>query len=60
MVAENLEEESLGKNPNLDLAQYLFLLTTEDNAATRQKLLDAIQEFNMAPFYKQVIFDSSW
>lgn len=57
MSAENLEEQSLAKNPNLELAHWFFLLTIqdfEDNAVIRQKLLDAIRENNMAPFYKHV------
>ena len=54
MPAENLEEESLAKNPNLEIAQWSFLLAIEDDPSIRQKLLDAIIENNMAPFYKQV------
>lgn len=56
MPAENLEDESLAKNPNLELAQWLFLLTIEDNAAIRQNLMDAIVQNDMAPFYKMVSF----
>lgn len=56
MPAENLEEESLAKNPNLELAQWLFLLTIEDNATIRQNLMDAIVQNDMAPFYKLVSF----
>ncbi len=44
----------MAKNPNLELAQWFFLLTIDNNAAIRQKLLDAIRENNMAPFYKHV------
>lgn len=57
MPVENLEEESLAKNPNLELAQYLFLLTIDGNdVASKTRLLEAINENNMAPFYKQVMF----
>lgn len=55
MPTENLEEESLAKNPNLELAQSLFLLTIENNETIRQNLMKSILENNMAPFYKQVV-----
>lgn len=55
MPSENLEEESLAKNPNLELAQWMFLLATDNNDDIRQKLMKAILENNMAPFYKQVM-----
>ena len=40
MPVENLEEEGLAKNPNLELAQWKFLLSTdgEKNKDTREKL----------------------
>ncbi|OTF81619.1 26S proteasome non-ATPase regulatory subunit 6-like protein, partial [Euroglyphus maynei] len=60
MPAENLEEESLAKNPNLELAQWLFLLTIEDNATIRQNLMDAIVQNDMAPFYKLVCETLKW
>ena len=55
MPSENLEEESLAKNPNLEDAQWFYLLTIEDDPSIRQKLMEAIRENNMAPFYKMVI-----
>lgn len=57
MPAENLQEESLAKNPNLDLAQWKFKLTTEaykNNADLVKKLREAIVENSMAPFYQEV------
>jgi len=57
MPVENLEEESLAKNPNLELSQWKFMLTTEqfkDNIAIRDNLLAAIHEKDMAPFYLEV------
>ena len=47
MPIENLEEEGLPKNPNLQLAQWKFLLTTErykDDKEIKQKLLDFVKE----------------
>jgi 26S proteasome regulatory subunit N7 len=46
MPAENMEEQGLEKNPNLDLAQWKFLLTTaehKNNKELKAKLLDAIE-----------------
>ena len=47
MPIENLEEEGLPKNPNLQLAQWKFLLTTDrykDDKEIKQKLLDFLKE----------------
>ena len=47
MPIENLEEEGLPKNPNLELAQWKFLLTTDkykDDKGIKDKLLDFIKE----------------
>ena len=57
MPVENLEEESLTRNPNLELAQWKFLLTTDqhkNDVHIRDQLLNAIKENNMAPFYSEV------
>lgn len=55
MPVENLEEESLAKNPNLDLAQLKFTLMTQgQNQVLATKLLEEIKANNMAPFYKDV------
>lgn len=57
MPAENLAEEALAKNPNLELSQLKYELTTElyrNNAERATKLLAAIEESNMAPFYEEV------
>ena len=47
MPLENLEDEGLEKNPDLQLAQWRFLLTTEKHKNDRKiknDLLDAIKE----------------
>jgi 26S proteasome regulatory subunit N7 len=57
MPAENLEDESLAKNPNLELSQWKFMLTTDqfkDNIGIRDNLMTAITENNMSPFYQEV------
>lgn len=54
MPTENLEEESLAKNPNLEYAQWLFQLTITENPLIQKQLLDAIIQNDMAPFYKEV------
>ncbi|KAL4227085.1 26S proteasome non-ATPase regulatory subunit 6 [Mactra antiquata] len=63
MPIENLEEEGLAKNPNLQLAQWKFLLTTDvykDDKDIKQKTLDFIKEHSMAPFYEDLCRDLSW
>ena len=50
MPIENLEEEGLPKNPNLQLAQWKFLLTTDrykDDREIKQKLLEFLKENGM-------------
>lgn len=47
MPSENLQEESLEKNPNLELAQFKFYLSLDehkDDKATKDKLMAAIKE----------------
>lgn len=56
MPAENLEDQSLAKNPRLELAQWLFSLTIKDDPKVYNDLMNAIKEKDMAPFYKQVNF----
>ncbi|XP_023222238.1 26S proteasome non-ATPase regulatory subunit 6-like [Centruroides sculpturatus] len=61
MPVENLEEQSLAKNPNLHLAQLKFLLSFDaTNNAVKNELLQAIEENNMAPFYAEVCRDLHW
>ena len=54
---ENAMEESLPKNPNLELAQALFVLTTQKEKRD-QTLIDMltteIRNNKMAPFYEEV------
>ena len=60
MPIENLEEESLAKNPNLDYAQWKFMLTTSEYRNSEEikcLLLKAIKDNNMAPFYIEVCED---
>jgi 26S proteasome regulatory subunit N7 len=57
MPAENLEDESLAKNPNLELSQWKFMLTTDqfkDNIGIRDNLMTVITDNNMSPFYQEV------
>lgn len=63
MPAENLEHEGLAKNPNLELAQIKFLLSSDEHkndVASKKKLMDAIQAHDMAPFYEEVCKDLGW
>merc|ERR1711976_178090 len=63
MPAENLEEEGLAKNPNLDLAQWKFLLSTDkyrNDEKIKTDLMSVIKTENMAPFYEEVCRDLNW
>ncbi|XP_022645795.1 26S proteasome non-ATPase regulatory subunit 6-like [Varroa jacobsoni] len=62
MPAENLQDESLEKNPNLDLAQWKYSLQYHEpaNQKLKQDLLDAINKDDMAPFYEQCCRDLGW
>jgi len=47
MPLENFEEEGLAKNPNLELAQWKFMLLTEqckNDSDIKDKLLVAIKD----------------
>lgn len=53
MPAENLEHEGLAKNPNLELAQIKFLLSSDEHkndVAAKKKLMDAIQAHGIISF----------
>jgi len=46
MPLENFEEEGLAKNPNLELAQWKFMMSTEqhkNDSDIKAKLLDAVK-----------------
>ena len=46
MPLENFEEEGLAKNPNLELAQWKFMLLSEqykNDGDIKTKLLDAVK-----------------
>jgi len=63
MPAENLEHEGLAKNPNLELAQLKFLLSSKqhkNDVEVKQKLVSAIKDNDMAPFYEEVCKDLGW
>lgn len=63
MPAENLEEQGLEKNPNLELAQWKFLLSLKENqtnAVLKGKLMEAIKKDTMAPWYEIVCSDLNW
>ncbi|CAN7982791.1 unnamed protein product, partial [Ixodes pacificus] len=62
MPLENLEDESLEKNPNLHLAQIKFLLAHHEpgNDKLKQDLMTAITENNMAPFYEETCNELGW
>ncbi|XP_050027118.1 26S proteasome non-ATPase regulatory subunit 6-like [Dermacentor andersoni] len=62
MPLENLAEESLEKNPNLELAQMKFLLARHepDNDKLKQDLMTAITDQNMAPFYEETCAELGW
>ncbi|KAK2183012.1 hypothetical protein NP493_328g05013 [Ridgeia piscesae] len=63
MPLENLEDEGLEKNPDLQLAQWKFLLTTDkykNDRKIKNDLLDAVKEDNMAPFYEQLCSQFDW
>ena len=50
MPLENWEEEGLEKNPNLDLAQWIFQLKSDaykKDESVKQKLMDAIKAEGM-------------
>ena len=50
MPIENLEEEGLAKNPNLQLAQWRFLLLTDtykNDKEIKEKTIDFIKENGM-------------
>jgi len=55
-----VQQESLEKNPDLQLAQYKFALTTFTDTTPARKLemetylMDAIKKDNMAPFYQKL------
>jgi len=58
-------EEQLAKNPDLELAQLRFLLTCSDEVCldkkdVKNKLLQAIQEHKMLPFYNVLREQFKW
>ena len=59
MPLENLEDQGLEKNPNLELAQYKFLLTLPEfkqDRTVHQKISDAIKkEGEFANIFKYII-----
>jgi len=63
MPAENFQHEGLATNPDLELAQLKFLLSSEqhrNDVEIKQKLIDAIKSNDMSPFYEEVCKDLGW
>ncbi|OQR77377.1 26S proteasome non-ATPase regulatory subunit 6-like [Tropilaelaps mercedesae] len=62
MPAENLQDESLEKNPNLDLAQWKYILQhyEPENQKLKNDLFEAINKDDMAPFYEECCRDLGW
>jgi len=63
MPAENFQHEGLAKNPDLELAQLKFLLSSEqhkNDVGIKEKLMDAIKSNDMSPFYEEVCKDLDW
>lgn len=63
MPIENFEEEGLPKNPNLELAQWRFQLSTDkykNEQKIKDDLLAAIKAGDMAPFYEEVCAELKW
>lgn len=59
------EEEGLPKNPDLQLVQWRFLLSVDDSVGVNKndiwsKLLEAIKENDMAPFYESVCGETGY
>jgi len=60
-----MSEEQLEKNPDLDLAQLRFQLSlpddlVKDKAGIKHKLLEAIKEKKMLPFYLSLVEQFKW
>jgi len=61
MPIENMAEEGLAKLPDLDIAQWIFTCKINPkDEETKQKLLAAITEGDMAPLYVTVCKDLKW
>ncbi|KAL6077645.1 26S proteasome non-ATPase regulatory subunit 6 [Balamuthia mandrillaris] len=66
-LSNAMEEESMEKIPDLDLAQQRFLLTlpedvvgAEEKEKVKQTLLAAIEKDNMLPFYQALCEQFKW
>jgi 26S proteasome regulatory subunit N7 len=58
MPIEDLSDEGLPKVPNLDLAQWKFLISLHPNdKGLKEKLLNEIKANNMTPFYLECVKD---
>lgn len=58
LIVENPDDESLPKNPKLELSQALFVLTTASRRSDKTLidfLMSEIKQTNMAPFYEEVM-----
>jgi len=64
MPVENMEEEGLAKIPDLNLAQWKYQLQLvpryKNDSSLKEKLLERVEEQNMAPLYEILIKDLKW
>ncbi|KAI1285467.1 26S proteasome non-ATPase regulatory subunit 6 [Halotydeus destructor] len=63
MPAENFQGESLAKNPNLELAQWKYLLSSnyhQNDPSIVKQIMAVVEESNMAPFYEEACRDLKW
>ncbi|KAK3739537.1 hypothetical protein QZH41_016212 [Actinostola sp. cb2023] len=63
MPAENLEEEGLPNNPNLNIAQWKFVISNPDGINKEQakkNIMDVVKEKDMAPLYEELCHELKW
>lgn len=63
MPIEDFTEQGLAKNPKLELAQMKFMLTLSEyqqSKEIKEKLVKAIEDDNMAPWYEQLCQELHW
>jgi len=63
MPVEGLAEQGLERNPDLDVAQWKFLLGTEqhkNDTNVRNDLMRVIRDNDMAPYYEEVCASLGW
>lgn len=64
MPVENMEEEGLAKIPDLNLAQWKYQLQSvpryKNDSSLKAKLMERVEEQNMAPLYEILAKDLKW